>query len=319
MFRPSISFEEAISSDSLLSDVVTGLGRRPKTLPTKLLYDQQGSELFDEICTLPEYYPARTEMRILRQSAGEIADRIGPEATIIEPGAGSSVKIRLLLDALDQPACFVPIDISAEHLHKAAAEIQSAYPDLEVWPVVADFTSHVELPRVPKFGRVVAFFPGSTIGNFHPQEAVAFLRRLTAWVGPGGGLLIGVDLLKETNVLEAAYNDSRGVTAAFNRNILSVLNQHFDCDLDPWSFEHRAVFVPASGRIEMRLISTVAQEFQVAGRSFALKPGEFIVTEYCYKYSLEDFARLARRAGFAVQHIWQDPRRWFSVQYLIAD
>jgi dimethylhistidine N-methyltransferase len=303
--------------DQLLAEVLDGLTRTPKTLPCKLFYDQRGSQLFDEICELPEYYLTRTEIEIMSRHAPEMARCVGPNACIVEPGAGSSVKIRYLLDALSEPACFVPIDISAEHLRQAAAEIERDYPELLVHPVEADYTRDLVLPStLPAADRTIAFFPGSTIGNFLPDDAARFLRRMARLVEAGGGLLIGVDLHKSAAIVEPAYNDARGVTAEFNRNILNVINNTFGGDFDPDLFEHRAFFDARQSRVDIRLVSTVWQTVSLARRRIHFDRGEPIITEYSYKHRQEDFQALARRAGMEVDHVWQDARGWFSVQYL---
>lgn len=317
MSKPSLTCEIASDQDDLREEVLRGLTQEPKTLPCKLLYDQRGSQLFDEICELPEYYPTRTEIEIMSRYAGEMARLIGPNACIIEPGAGSIVKIRYLLNALVDPVSFVPIDISAEHLRQAAADVGADYPDLLVHSIEADYTQELEMPAtLPAADRVVAYYPGSTIGNFLPTEAIAFLKRLARLVGPGGGLLLGVDLHKDVSIIKPAYNDAQGVTAAFNLNILQVVNNSLGSDFDPDRFEHRAVFNDRESRIEMRLISRRRQEVSLDGQCIQFEPGEPIITEYSYKHRLEDFQKLAREAGCEVEQVWRDHRGWFSVQYL---
>lgn len=316
------------------AEVLEGLRRDPPRIPPKFLYDDRGSALFDEICELPEYYPTRTELAITRARAPEIAELCGPDALVVEYGSGSSVKTRLLLDALESPAAYVPIDISRDHLLAAARRLAAAYPELEILPVCADYTRELRIPapRRPA-GRRVAYFPGSTIGNFLPTAARAFLTRIARTLGQGGGLVIGVDLVKDRATLEAAYDDAAGVTAAFNRNLLTRINRELDADFDLDAFAHRALFrelpgpgvpdgdslgVLGRGRIEMWLVCQRDQEVRVAGERFRFRPGEAILTEYSYKYALEAFAELAGEAGLDVVRAWTDPEQRFSVQYLVA-
>lgn len=294
---------------------------RPKHVASHHLYDATGSQLFDAICALPEYYPTRTETAILRTHLGEIAASIGERALLVEPGSGSSVKTRLLLDALPTLSGYVPVDISGAHLAKAVARLARAYPALEILPVVADFTAGFQLPmpvrRTPS--RVVLFFPGSTIGNFEPQEAVRLLAMLRELAGRGGGLLVGVDLVKSPDIIERAYNDAAGVTARFNLNLLAHLNREFDGDFDLDAFRHRAAWDPRHERIEMQLVSRRAQAVHLAGTTLRFEAGEPLRTEYCHKYRVADFGALARRAGWRSVDVWTDPRRWFSVHYLVGD
>lgn len=294
-----------------------GLRSTPKTLPCRFFYDRRGSELFDQICELPEYYLTRTELGLLRSHAGDFAGLIGPEADIVEFGAGSGMKVRLLLDALDRPAVYRPIDISGDHLLAAARAIARDYPRLSVQPVIADFTGLVRLPPPRSGMRRVGFFPGSTIGNMAPPEACRFLqyaRRLLT----GGGLLIGVDLVKEDAVLRRAYDDSQGVTAAFNKNILERANRELGADFDRTRFVHRAVFNRAESRIEMHLVSQGAQRVHVRGETFAFVDGETIHTENSYKYTAPGFQALAARAGFRPSVLWTDPAAQFSLHWLEA-
>lgn len=301
----------------LLEDVLDGLGRDPKELPCKLFYDEQGSELYNQICELPEYYLARTETRIMLDNVEEIADLIGPRCLLIEYGSGSSAKTRVLLETLRDATAYVPIDISKEHLLSAAHDINRDYPDLEVLPVCADYTNHIHLPTPAKpVGRRVVYFPGSTIGNFAPQAAVEFLERVADICGPGDGLLIGVDLQKDSKILELAYDDPAGITAEFNLNILRHINNEIGSNFDLRAFQHRAVYNTAAARIEMHLVSEYAQEIQIDGTTISLQAGETIWTESSYKYSLDGFAALAARAGFSVTHVWTDGEDLFSVQYL---
>jgi dimethylhistidine N-methyltransferase len=302
----------------LAVDAIAGLGAVPKTLPCKLFYDKRGSELFDRICTLPEYYPTRTEVGILRDQIAPIVEAVGPNVQLVELGSGSSVKTQILLDALLDPIAYTPIDISREHLWQSAERIHRAYPSLQVQAVCADYTEPFSVPdprRTP--ARRVVFFPGSTIGNFDEDEARRFLRRIADIVGVGGGLLIGVDLRKSEEVLIAAYDDAQGVTAEFNLNALHRLNREAGADFAVDQFEHRSIWNRELGRIEMHLVSRVEQSVEVAGQCFDFAAGEAVRTESAYKYGLEQFAAIAD--GFRVERVWQDSERRFSVQYLVAE
>lgn len=304
-----------------LADVLDGLARRPRSLPCKYFYDARGSQLFDEICTLEEYYPTRTELSILEARAEEIAAAIGPRAAIVEYGSGSSNKTRILLDHLDEPVAYVPVDIAREHLESAALRLSESYPGLEILPVCADFTAALTLPPTARRAqRRVIYFPGSTIGNFARSEALAFLKRGARVVGAGGGFVIGVDLAKDRAVLERAYDDARGVTAAFNLNLLARINDELGGDFDLDAFAHRAVYDEQGpegvARVEMQLRSRARQQVHVGGRAFAFDEGEVIRTEWSHKYTLEGFARLAKEAGLEVEAVWTDPERQFSVQWL---
>jgi len=304
----------------MLEEVLRGLALPSKNIPSLYFYDQRGSELFDAITELPEYYPTRTEISILETHGAEMAAALGPDVRLIELGSGSALKTELLLARLESPAAYVPVEISREHLLAAAGRIATDFPQLEVLPVNADFTEPFDLPE-PKRATVrrnVAFFPGSTIGNFPRGMAADLLRAVRSDVGPGGAMLIGVDLEKDRAVLERAYNDAAGVTAEFNLNLLVRLNRELGADFDLGAFRHEAVWDETAGRIEMRLISTGAQTVHVAGHEFAFAPGEILVTEYSHKYSLEGFRRLAEANGFTVARTWTDPDALFSVQLLAA-
>lgn len=297
--------------------VLHGLSRTPKTLPCKFFYDKAGARLFEEICELEEYYPTRTELGILRARREEIRACLGPAALLVEPGSGSGEKTRELLDALDAPAAYVPIDISRRQLLRFAERLAADYPDLEVLPVCADYVrDDLQLPAPARrpARRTVLFFPGSTVGNFTPVEAETFLRR---WAARCDGLLIGVDLQKDARRLEAAYNDARGVTAAFNLNLLSRINRELDGGFNLDAFTHRAVYDADAGRIEMRLVSRRTQTASVGDDArFAFAEGEFIVTEFSHKYTLARFAELAARAGWKTGRVWTDAEGLFSVSYL---
>ncbi|HEX6550373.1 MAG TPA: L-histidine N(alpha)-methyltransferase [Gammaproteobacteria bacterium] len=300
-------------------EILAGLRAPRKMLPSKYFYDARGSELFDAICEQPEYYPTRTELGIMETHLPEMAAALGPRLLLVEPGSGSSLKTKLLLEALRDPVAYVPVDISRSHLVNAADQLNQRYPELEVLPVCADFSQPFELP-VPSraIRRAAIYFPGSTIGNFEPAAAVRLLKQLRRLAGEDGALLIGVDLRKDVRILETAYNDSAGVTADFNLNILQRINQEMDGDFDLNRFRHHAPFNPAESRIEMHIVSTAAQIVHVGGERFSFREGEHIVTEYSYKHTLEGFAQLAAKAGYRVEQVWTDDRRWFSVQYLTA-
>ena len=298
---------------SFLDDVRAGLTAPRKHIPSKYFYDARGSQLFDAITRLPEYYLTRTEIGILRTNLGEIVARIGAESLIVEYGSGSSLKTRILLDALPEAAGYVPIDISREH-HRLAER----YPHLTIQPVCADYTTEFALPD---FGgaRPVVFFPGSTIGNFTREEAVDFLRHVASVVGPGGGLLIGVDVQKDPAIIEAAYNDAAGVTAAFNKNLLVRINRELGATFVLDQFAHRAFYHAEAGRIEMHLESLADQCVRLGDLQIRFHTGETILTEYSHKYRLDEFEALAAEAGFAVEQVWTDADGLFSVQELVAE
>jgi dimethylhistidine N-methyltransferase len=299
------------------ADALAGLTAQPKTLPCKYFYDRHGARLFDAICELPEYYPTRTELGILRTHAADMARLVGPHALVIEYGSGSSLKTRLLLDQLTAPAGYVPVDIARTHLQMSAEQLRSEYPAVPIVPVWADFTRPFVVPTVTApVARRVVYFPGSTLGNFAPTEAAELLTQMAEVAGPSGGLLIGLDLRKERSVLEAAYNDAAGVTAAFNLNVLVRLNRELGTDFDLDQFVHRAPYNADAGRIEMHLISRRAQSVRLGTTQIDFAAGETIHTENSYKYELSQFADLARYAGWQVQQVWTDERRYFSVQYL---
>jgi dimethylhistidine N-methyltransferase len=303
-------------TDSFREAVHAGLQREQKEIPSKFLYDARGSALFDAICELDEYYPTRTEMRIMRAHGAAMAEAVGPRARLLEYGSGSSLKTRILLDHLDDPALYVPIDISREHLAEAAQDLAEAYPDVPVQPVCADYTQDMDLPEPPMPAqRTVVYYPGSTIGNFQPEAAVDFLSGVADVVGPGGGLLIGVDLQKDLDVLRAAYNDAEGVTAAFNKNLLRRINRELEANFDLDAFEHRAIWNADEGCIEMHLVSREAQAVSVGGTTVAFDAGESIRTEYSYKFTREGFATMAADAGFTVERVWTDKDEYFSIQY----
>lgn len=311
----AVSEQTADASDDL-DEIVEGLMQDEKTISPKYFYDERGSQLFDDITRLPEYYPTETELSIMRDNIDEIADLVGEQASLIEFGSGSSLKIRVLLDHLKSLAVYVPVDISDDHLVASAESLKADYPDLEILPVVADFMQPFDLPQ-PSVMPVknVVYFPGSTIGNFTHDAAMDLLRVMHLEAKEGGALLIGVDLQKDKSILEAAYNDSQGVTAEFNLNMLRHINREHGANFDLDAFEHRAEYNEEKGRIELRLDSATDQSIELGDETIDIAAGEAILTEYSHKYTLEGFAEMAREAGFEVKKVWVDAERLFSVQY----
>ncbi len=298
-------------------EILRGLRSRQKRLSPKYFYDKRGSELFDRICSLPEYYPTRTELKLLENHLDELSALVGPRASVIELGAGSSVKARLLLDRLREPAAYVPVDISPEFLLEQVSSLHRDYPDVHMQPVFADFTRPFALPVHPVVPeRNLVFFPGSTIGNLTRPRALELLEVMAATAKPGGALLIGVDVKKDPKILHAAYNDASGVTAAFNLNLLARLNRELGAEFDLERFEHEAVYDDEEQRIEMRLVSTTQQRVTVAGVPIEFAPREFIITEYSHKYAPAEFHALARCAGFVPERTWVDDDGLFSVHYM---
>lgn len=309
--RPGVNGEQ--------NELLAGLTRTQKTVSPKFFYDETGSRLFDEICRQPEYYPTRTEIDILRRHAGEMATLIGPQASVIEFGSGSSIKTRLLLAKLLDPAAYIPVDISREHLALAAEKLATDFPEIEVLPVCADFTHPVALPTPSRPAACnVVFFPGSTLGNFSVDEAIDLMRVMREQADDDGALLIGIDLAKPREIVEPAYNDAAGVTAEFNLNLLRRLNREYDADFELPAFEHEAVYDETEQRIEMRLVSLERQSVRIAGTDIDLDAGEYIVTEHSHKYSPGQFADMAKDAGFISCQAWTDANNLFSVQYLKA-
>jgi L-histidine Nalpha-methyltransferase len=299
--------------------ILAGLQADRKRLSPKYFYDQRGSELFERICQLPEYYPTRTELGIMRSHRAAIAAAVGARACVIEFGSGSSVKIRLLLDILGDVVAYVPVEISGDYLKGVAGSLAADFPDIEIRPVCADFTQPFELPKLQRPARRrVAYFPGSTIGNFEPADALEVLRVMRRQVGDDGALLIGVDLQKDPAILERAYNDAAGVTAEFNLNLLRRLNRELGANFELARFRHRADYNAGAGRIEMYLISERAQQVRLGGETIDFAAGERILTEYSHKYTLQGFADLARDAALRVECVWTDDNGLFSVQYLAA-
>lgn len=315
--RPGVRAD--LSENAFCRDLLAGLSRSPKAVAPKYFYDAEGSALFDRICALPEYYPTRTERRILEQHGREIAEVVGPQADIVEFGAGSLEKIRIVLRSFEAralPRRYFPIDISATHLEEAARRLHAECPWLQVRPVAADYMQESQLSALDaSTGRRVGFFPGSTIGNFEEPEALAFLR-LAARLLEGGGLLVGVDLVKDPHTLHRAYNDAQGVTAAFNLNVLRRANAELSADFDLREFAHYAFYDPRKHRIEMHLLSRCAQTVHVAGQSFRFEEGESLHTENSHKFTIEGFRKLAVSAGFRPGPVWTDEVRLFSVHWL---
>jgi dimethylhistidine N-methyltransferase len=304
---------------SNLAEILDGLHRDQKQISPKYFYDERGSQLFDQITRLPEYYLTDAEIEIMLANVGEMAELIGKQASLIEFGSGSSLKVRMLLERLDELAAYVPVDISADFLLESAEQIQNEYPHIEVLPVVADFTKPFDLPS-PKVMPVknVVYFPGSTIGNFTKDVALDLLKVMRAEAKDGGALLIGVDLQKDPGIIEKAYNDSAGLTAEFNLNMLRHLNRDYGADFDLEAFQHDAKYDEDEGRVVIRLISEKDQEVSIGGDEIEIADGEAILTEYSHKYTLEGFSELAAEAGFRVEKVWTDSNRLFSVQYLVS-
>lgn len=298
-------------------DLVAAFAQHPRSISPKYFYDAEGSRLFDRICGLPEYYPTRTELGILKAHAAEMAGVIGAGVELVEFGAGSCDKVRLILEHLQAPVRFRPIDISAAHLQAAAADLRIDYPGLDVQPLAADYTQRLLLPACEPGVRRVGFFPGSTIGNFTPSEALAFLVSASE-VLRGGGLLLGVDLVKSPQLLHAAYNDSQGVTAAFNLNLLARANRELGTGFELEAFDHYAFYEPRQRRIEMHLVSRCPQSIALGEQVFEMAEGESLHTESSYKYTLSGLHAMAQQAGFTVGTTWLDPMHWFCVQWLQA-
>lgn len=303
-------------TENFLGDVLSGLAQPCKSLPPKYFYDARGSELFEAICALPEYYPTRTELAMMQANAADMARVLGPQCLLIEYGAGSGRKTRVLIESL-APVAYMAIDISRTALRQCAAELAQTYPMVRVAAVCADYTRSLRLPTMDVIvRRRVIYFPGSTIGNFTRPEALDFLRYAHVIAGPGGAMLVGVDLKKAPARLHAAYNDAQGVTAAFNLNLLTRINRELGGNFDVSAFEHHAFYDVDNGRIEMHLRSLREQRVNVAGQAFRFRSGETIHTENSCKYSIEEFQRLARDAGFTAEHCWTDAEQLFSVHYL---
>jgi dimethylhistidine N-methyltransferase len=301
--------------DDFRAAVIQGLTRSPKVISPKFLYDKRGAELFDQICLLDEYYLTRTEISILQAAAPEIATLIG-DGALIEFGSGSSQKVRILLDAIPHNLTYVGLDISRQHLQESCARLASDYPGLESIAICTDYTQPIPFPPIPslQLKHKVGFFPGSSIGNLEPAEAVEFLKN-TAAILNSGDLLVGVDLQKDRRILEAAYDDAQGISAAFALNLLTRINRELGADFDPTNFDYCAFYNPI-GRIEMSLVSRVDQRINFNGVEISFRAGEPLRTEYSYKYSIAEFRDIAALAGYRVKQVWTDPQQWFSLHYL---
>ncbi|NVJ60426.1 MAG: L-histidine N(alpha)-methyltransferase [Gammaproteobacteria bacterium] len=307
-------YEQHKVIDTFADDVHLGLSKQQKELSPKYFYDQKGSQLFDKICELPEYYPTRTEINLLQVHASEFSEMLGSDSILFELGSGSSLKIRILLEAL-RPKIYVPMDISKDHLIESAQQLAKDYPWLEVHANRVDYSQSWDVPDFGP-GRYNAFFPGSSIGNFDPDDAVTLLKQIARLVGKKGGLLIGVDLKKDKATLENAYNDAEGVTAAFNTNVLHHIRDRLNTNLSPENFCHKAVYNDSVGRIEMHLVSTKAHTIEVEGKNYSFESGETLHTESSYKYSIDEFHQLAARADFKPVKVWTDTNNLFSIHYL---
>lgn len=305
--------------ESFLAEVLIGLHKPQKELPSKYFYDARGSQFFERICELKEYYITRIEASIMQAHIREMVELIGPQVLVIEHGCGNCEKVRFLIDHLNDPVAFIPIDISQKQLLHVAKELASIYPRLQVLPVCADYTNSFELP-IPKQSskRTVVYFPGSTISNFDPIPAKHFLEHVANLCRPDGALLIGVDLKKDPAVLHGAYNDSAGITAAFNLNLLERINRELYSDFQLDGFQHYAFYNPRESRVEMHLISQRDQVVHINRQTISFARGESIWTESSYKYNLDEFEQMAAAAGFRVERVWVDERQWFSVQYLVT-
>ncbi len=306
------------NSDDFACDLATALRSRPRSISPKYFYDAKGSALFDQICSLPEYYPTRTELSILRRKAHEMAELMGPRAELVEFGAGSLHKVRMLLDAMQAPSRYIPIDISGDHLHASCALLQGDHPSLDIHPLIADYTRPLTLPApCSTQSKRIGFFPGSTIGNFTPREANAFLR-MAANVLRGGALILGVDLIKAPHLLHAAYNDSQGITAQFNLNLLERANRELAANFDINKFSHYAFYNAPMQRIEMHLMSRCQQQIRIQNEWYDIDEGETLHTENSYKFTLKGIRRMAQAAGFIPGPIWCDKEGLFSLHWLQA-
>ena len=308
----------AIADSEFLDDVLAGLGGSSKYLSCKYFYDERGSELFDQICELDEYYPTRTELAITRENAKSIAAALGDDCALIEYGSGSSLKTRVLLDELSGLAAYLPMDVSEDYLLKTAAGLQDEYPDLEICPIVADFTKPFELPEKVEHCSPCVYFPGSTIGNFERAQAVTLLQNMAELCGTGGKALVGFDLQKAKQTLELAYDDTQGVTAEFNLNLLRRINRELDGNFDLEKFQHHSFYNESAGRVEIFIKSLSDQTVTVAGEEFEFAADELIFTEYSHKYTVASFSTMAAEAGMQPTQVWTDPRNYFALMLLIC-
>lgn len=306
------------SADDILGDVLDGLSRTPRRLPSKYFYDARGSKLFEQICEQPEYYLTRAELALMHVHLDAMAKALGPRVLLVEYGSGSGIKTRLLLEHLDDPVAYMPVEISRSALKSSVGHLGGNFPDVEMLPVCADFTQPINLPAPKRTQRrTVIYFPGSTIGNFDSRTAEMLLRHMRAEMGPDGAALVGVDLVKDTALIEAAYNDAAGITAAFTLNMLARFNSELGADFDLQGFAHRAQFNPMAERIETHIDSLCDQDVHIGDRTFHFERGEPILVEYSCKYSRASFARMASHAGLRVDAVWTDPEDLFSLQYLV--
>jgi len=305
-----------LSQQSMLDEVLEGLTQHQKQLPAKFFYDERGSELFEQITYLEAYYPTRTERAIMQDNINEIAELVGPQAMLVELGSGSSSKTRMLLEKLDELAAYIPVDISDEYLLKVVNQLRMEYPKISIIPVFADYTTAFEIPNLgDSYRQQVVFFPGSTIGNFRPQTARSFLQTLADITDEDSDMLIGVDLKKDPQVLEKAYNDEQGITAKFNKNMLARINRELDANFDVDRFKHHAFYNEEQSRIEMHLVSQLDQIVTIAGQDIQFTEGESIHTENSYKYSLDEFKELVSE-WYEVEQVWTDEQQYFSIQFL---
>lgn len=301
--------------ETMLQEVLHGLNQSQKSLPSKYFYDEKGSQLFDEITELDEYYPTRTERKILHDNVEEMGVYLGESILLIEPGSGSSEKTRILLSDLESICCYIPIDISGEYLAKVADDLRTEYPSINIQPLAADYTRPFQLPVLNTNARKIVFFPGSTIGNFDIKTVERFFDVISGIAGKQGGMLIGVDLKKDVEILEAAYNDSKDITTAFNKNMLVHLNREIGSDFNPALFDHKAVWVEDEGKIEMRLIVNESHSVIIGDQNFDMVEGEYIHTENSHKYSISEFEQMVA-PWFKVVKVWTDEKQLFSLQYL---
>jgi len=309
--------QSTVASSTMREEVIQGLRNPQKTLPSKYFYDERGSRLFEQITQLEEYYPTRTEIGIIHDNMPNIIRMIGSDVVLVELGSGNSYKTRLLLDHLPCIAAYIPVEISQNFVAAVIEQLRIEYPDLTILPVCTDYTKQFELPEInTQFSRTVMFYPGSTIGNFRPRQAEQFLETVSRILSPGGCMLIGVDLKKDKKILEAAYNDRQGITAAFNKNILRHINRELDANFDLDNYRHNAFFNEEEGRIEMHLVSEKEQEVSIAGETFLIEEAETIHTENSYKYTPDEFEKMVN-PWFSVEQVWTDAENNFSVQYLI--
>ncbi len=316
----NVARRHEMTDDSFRDDVIRGLSQPNKQLNCKYFYDQQGSLLFDQICELDEYYLTRTELSIMEEHADEMAEQLGSEIALVEFGSGSSVKTRILLDHLNDPVAYMPLDISEEHLLKTTLKLRAVYPEFEIIPIIADFTKGFALPTTKRpYSHAAVYFPGSTIGNFTPAQASEMMQRIGQILGPEGGLLIGIDLQKDPAMIEAAYNDSAGVTEEFNLNVLHRINRDLDADIDVDQFRHKAVYNQNRGRVEISVVCQQDETIQIDNREFPIREGEEILTEYSHKYSIDEFARLAADVGFSLHKSWTDDANYFAVLHLVHE